>query len=111
MLHAPLCHGLHLFLVFVYPIVTVFSSQVLDTSTGSCVASSALYTLTHFNLQKQGAEKPFTRSCGHPRITTSVYNASIVWCKSFGEGNRVIVDEGGSTRDNVREDFQEKGGE
>ena len=42
MLHALLCHGLHLFLVFVYPIVTVFSSQVLDTNTDSCVASSAL---------------------------------------------------------------------
>ena len=46
MLHAPLCHGLDFFLVFVYPIVTVFSSQVLDTNTSSCVASSALYTLT-----------------------------------------------------------------
>ena len=46
MLHAPLCHGLYLCLVFVYPIVTVFSSQVLDTNTDSCVASNALYTLT-----------------------------------------------------------------
>ena len=46
MLHALLCHELYLFLVFVYPIVTVFSSYVLDTNTSSCVASSALYTLT-----------------------------------------------------------------
>ena len=46
MLHAPLCHGLDFFLVFVYPIVTVFSSQVLDTNICSCVASSALDTLT-----------------------------------------------------------------
>ena len=46
MLHAPLCHGLDFFLVFVYLVVTVFSSQVLDTNTSSCVVSSALYTLT-----------------------------------------------------------------
>ena len=48
MLHAPLCHGQYFFLVFVYPIVTVFSSYVLDTNTCSCVASSALYTLTGY---------------------------------------------------------------
>ena len=46
MLHAPLCHGLYFFLVSVYPIVTVFSPNVLDMNTSSCVASSALYTLT-----------------------------------------------------------------
>ena len=46
MLHALLCHGLYFFLVFVYLIITVFSSYVLDTNTSSCVASSALYTLT-----------------------------------------------------------------
>ena len=45
MLHALLCCGLYLFLVFVYLIVTVFSSHILDTNTSSCVASSALYTL------------------------------------------------------------------
>ena len=33
MLHAPLCHGLYFFLISVYPIVTVFSSHVLDTNT------------------------------------------------------------------------------
>ena len=33
MRHAPLCHGLSFFLISVYPIVTVFSSHVLDTNT------------------------------------------------------------------------------
>ena len=38
--------GITFFLVFVYLIITIFSSYILDTNTCSCGASSALYTLT-----------------------------------------------------------------
>ena len=73
MLHAPLCHGLHLFLVFVYPIVTVFSSQVLDTNTLSCVASSALYTLT---------PAPLAGACYPNSPSLTYYDQTIIACKS-----------------------------
>ena len=36
----------NVFPCYFYPIVTVFSPYVLDMNTWSCVASSALYTLT-----------------------------------------------------------------
>ena len=39
-----------LFPCFVYPIVTVFSSYILDTNASNCVVNSALYTLTELLL-------------------------------------------------------------